>query len=219
LKPVNIEITPIISFSFEENSYIVRYPSRKECLVVDPGLEAEKIVDYLEKEGIEPASILVTHGHCDHIAGNIALKRCWPACPIVVGKNEAPKLTDPILNLSAMFGLPTVTPPGDILVEDGDIYEAAGFRLEILEIPGHSAGHIVFKIEDCDPPVVFVGDVIFSGSVGRFDFPDGDFKQLVRGIREKLFTLPEETVLFPGHGPSTTVGTEKRSNPVVGGKG
>jgi glyoxylase-like metal-dependent hydrolase (beta-lactamase superfamily II) len=185
-------------------------------LVVDPGLEPEKIIGYLDKLGIEPAAILVTHGHSDHIGGNEALKERWPACPIVIGKAESRKLTDPDLNLSSMFGIPIISPPADVTVVEGDIYEAAGFCLKILEIPGHSAGHVAYQIKDCDPPILLVGDVIFAGSVGRTDFPDGDFKQLAQGIREKLFSLPDDTILYSGHGPSTTVGKEKRSNPFVG---
>jgi hydroxyacylglutathione hydrolase len=217
LKANTIDITPIISVPFEENSFIFRLPSHKECLVVDPGLEPDKIIECLDKLGIVPAAILITHGHSDHIAGNEALKVRWPKCPIVIGKTESPKLTDPRLNLSAAFGLPMKSPPADVTVVDGEIYEAAGLRVKILEIPGHSAGHVVFQIEACQPSIIFVGDVIFAGSVGRSDFPDGDFKQLAQGIRKKLFILPDDTILYPGHGPSTTVGQEKRTNPFVGG--
>jgi hydroxyacylglutathione hydrolase len=218
MKSTDIEITAIVSFPFEENSFIVRLPHRKDCLVVDPGLEPEKIIAFLDDSGIDPAAFLNTHGHSDHIAGNGALKQRWPTCPIVIGKIEAPKLTDPRLNLSAAFGLPLTSPPADVTVSDGDIYEAAGFRLKILHLPGHTTGHLGFQIEDCLPPVVFVGDVIFAGSVGRTDFPDGDFKQLARGIREKLFILPDDAALYSGHGSSTTVGREKRTNPFVGSR-
>jgi hydroxyacylglutathione hydrolase len=213
---MNIDITAIVSFPFEENSFIVRLADRKDCLIVDPGLEPVNIIGHMDKIGIEPAAILITHGHSDHIAGNGALKERWPACPIVIGKAESPKLTDPDLNLSAMFGLPLVSPAADVTVSDGDVYEAAGIRVKVRDIPGHSAGHVVYQIEAIQPVIVFVGDVIFAGSVGRTDFPDGDFKQLATGIREKLFTLPDDTVLYSGHGPSTTVGREKRSNPFVG---
>jgi glyoxylase-like metal-dependent hydrolase (beta-lactamase superfamily II) len=100
-------------------------------------------------------------------------------------------------------------------LEDGEIYTAAGIRMQVRVIAGHSSGHVVYLIEDCDPMTVFVGDVIFSGSIGRTDFPDGDFNQLAEGIRKILYTLPDSTILLPGHGPSTTVGEEKRSNPFV----
>jgi hydroxyacylglutathione hydrolase len=219
LKPNNIDITSIVSFPFEENSFVIRLPTLKECLVVDPGLEPEKIIGCLDKLGIIPAAILITHGHSDHIAGNEALKERWPACPIVIGKAESHKLTNSLMNLSAMFGLPITSPPADVTVVEGDIYEAAGFRLKVLDIPGHSTGHVVYKIEDYEPPILFVGDVIFAGSVGRTDFPDGDFQQLAQGIREKLFSLPDDTILYSGHGPSTTIGQEKRTNPFVGERG
>jgi glyoxylase-like metal-dependent hydrolase (beta-lactamase superfamily II) len=178
-------------------------------------MEPDEIIGCLDKIGIEPAAILLTHGHCDHIAGNEALKARWPKCKIVIGKAESPKLSDPRLNLSAMFGQAMVSPPADITVSEGDLLELAGFRVKVLDIPGHSVGHVVFQIEGCEPPIVFVGDVIFAGSIGRTDFPDGDFDQLASGIREKLYTLPNETILYSGHGPSTTVGREKRSNPFV----
>jgi glyoxylase-like metal-dependent hydrolase (beta-lactamase superfamily II) len=216
LKPLTIDITTVVSSPFEENSYIFRISSENACLIVDPGLEPEKIIVKMDKMEVAPVAILVTHGHSDHIAGNGALKQRWPHCPIVVGRAEAPKLTDPDLNLSSAFGVPMASPAADVLVDDGDIYEAGGIRLKVLSIPGHSLGHVVYQIEGCDPAIVFVGDVIFRGSVGRTDFPDGDFQQLYQGIRDKLFTLSDETLLYPGHGSETTVGHEKKTNPFVG---
>jgi glyoxylase-like metal-dependent hydrolase (beta-lactamase superfamily II) len=109
-----------------------------------------------------------------------------------------------------------VSPPADELLRDGDTVTAAGLDFEVLAIPGHSAGHVVYLWRGGDPMLAFVGDVIFAGSIGRSDFPDGDFDLLTSGIRSKLFTLPDATVLLPGHGPSTTVGREKRTNPFVG---
>ena len=109
-----------------------------------------------------------------------------------------------------------VSPPADETVEEGQVYSAAGFDMKVRVISGHSSGHVVYLWEDHDPPIVFVGDVIFAGSIGRTDFPDGDFQQLETGIHQNLFSLPEQTVLLPGHGPPTTVGEEKRTNPFVG---
>lgn len=216
MKDSDFEIAQIVSVPFEENTFVAQLKDRKDCLVVDPGLEPEQIIRYLEEKGLVPAAILITHGHGDHIGGNAALKQRWPDCRIVIGHAEAPKLTDPDLNLSSAFGLGVVSPPADVLVRDGETFSAAGFELEVREIPGHSAGHVVYVWRGTEPAVVFVGDVIFSGSVGRTDFPDGDFKQLASGIRLKLFTLSEDTTLLSGHGPSTTVGREKRGNPFVG---
>jgi len=211
-----IQLATILSIPFEENAYVARIEGRHDCLVVDPGLEPEKIIAHLEAEELDPAAILNTHGHGDHIGGNAALKKRWPDCPVVIGADEAAKLTDARLNLSAVFGAPVVSPPADVTVEDGDRYSAAGFDLTVRVVPGHSRGHVVYIWQEHQPPMVFVGDVIFAGSIGRTDFPDGNFRELEAAIHAKLFTLPEQTILLPGHGPPTTVGEEKRTNPFVG---
>jgi hydroxyacylglutathione hydrolase len=219
VKQPDLQLTVVLSHPFEQNAYIAQLRNRTDCVVVDPGLEPEKIVRHLEQRGLTPAAILNTHGHGDHIGGNAVLKKKWPACPLVIGTNDAPKLGDPWLNLSDGFGTPLVSPPADVTVEDGDVYTAAGFDWQVRSIPGHSSGHVVYLWEGQEPPIVLVGDVIFAGSIGRTDFPDGNHRQLVLGIRSKLFTLPDDTILLPGHGSSTTVGEEKRHNPYAGVRG
>lgn len=211
-----LELATIVSSDFAENSYVAHLAGRTDCLVIDPGLEPEKIIAYLDGRDWTPAAILNTHGHIDHIAGNREMKRRWPNCPLVIGEGDARKLVDARANLSALFGFALTSPPADITLRDGDTYSAAGLDFDVLAIPGHSAGHVVYVWKGSDPYVAFVGDVIFAGSVGRTDFPDGDFPTLARGIRTKLFTLPHQTILYTGHGPPTTVGTERRDNPFVG---
>ena len=121
--------------------------------------------------------------------------------------------------MSAGFGFDLISPDADVLVHDGDVYEAAGFKLHVYDTPGHSPGHVVFVWRDHTPMQVFGGDVLFAGSIGRTDLPGQSSEQLLAAIHAKLFTLPDDTVVFPGHGPPTTIGKEKRTNPFVGRPG
>jgi glyoxylase-like metal-dependent hydrolase (beta-lactamase superfamily II) len=211
-----LQYTTIVSNPFQENTFVVSLESFEECLVVDPGLEPDKIFAVLAEQNLTPAAILITHGHSDHIGGNHAIKARWPECPLVVGHRDAAKLTDPLLNLSAQYGLAITSPPADQTVAEGDLIHFAGLELEVLEIPGHSPGHVVYVWRKGSPMVVLGGDVLFAGSIGRTDFEDGDFQQLADAIHTKLFTLPDDTLVLTGHGPATTIGEEKRANPFVG---
>ena len=209
-------ILTVLSVPFEENSYIAYFEGRQDCLVFDPGLEPEKIVAAMEELDLTPAAIICTHGHADHIAGNAALKQRWPDAPLVIGSGDANKLTDPVQNLSAGFGVSLVSPEADQTVDEGDVLELAGFRLQVLETPGHSTGHVVFVLLDQAPTQVIGGDVLFAGSVGRTDFPGCSFEVLRKSIFDKLYPLPDDTIVWTGHGPSTTIGREKQTNPFVG---
>ncbi len=211
-----IQIHTLVSMPFEENTYVVWREGNRRALVVDPGLEPDLTARFLDRNDLDVAAILNTHGHADHIGGNAALKQAFPKAPIITGASEADMLTDPNLNLSAPFGMPIVSPPADQLVHEGDVLDIADIRLEVLEIPGHSPGHVVFVCRG-EPCRVFGGDVLFRGSVGRTDFPGGSADLLFQGIRSKLFLLPGNTVVYPGHGPVTTIDQEKHTNPFVGG--
>jgi hydroxyacylglutathione hydrolase len=220
-----LAVVRIESLPFAQNTYVMRRPpgvpaggavdGAAACLVVDPGFEPEAIVGWIDRERLEPAAILLTHGHSDHIAGNAALRRRWPGLPIMIGRHDAAKLGDAAANLSAPFGLPLVSPPADRLLTDGERLEVGGFVLDVREIPGHSSGHVVFVLAEASPPVVLGGDVLFREGVGRSDFPDGDAAALAAGIRRRLYTLPDETLVLPGHGDPTTIGHERRHNPFV----
>jgi glyoxylase-like metal-dependent hydrolase (beta-lactamase superfamily II) len=211
-----VRIVPVESQPFAENSYVVWADGQPEALVIDPGFEPDAIADVLEANRLTLAAIVCTHGHVDHIAGNAELKRRYPDAPLLIGRGDAAMLTDPALNLSGNWGFSIVSPPADRMLDDGERITVAGIHMEVREIPGHSPGHVVFVLHGEDPPVVLGGDVLFAGSVGRTDFPGGSFAVLKAGIHAKLFTLPDGTKVFPGHGPPTTVGEEKRSNPFVG---
>jgi glyoxylase-like metal-dependent hydrolase (beta-lactamase superfamily II) len=211
-----LRIGRVESLPFGENTYIVHLGGRNDCIVVDPGFEPEPIIDYLTQHGLTPAAIVCTHGHLDHIAGNASLKQRWPDCPLMIGAADKGKLADPVLNMSASLGFSVTSPPADRTLREGERFEAAGIELDVYETPGHSIGHIVLVCKQVVPWQVFGGDVLFNGSVGRTDIPDGSFEMLRAAILKKLFTLPDDTVVWPGHGPETTVGHEKRTNPFVG---
>ncbi len=214
--PPQVEIATIVSAPFDENTYVARIVGRQDCVIVDPGMTPDEVIDYVEEHKLTPAALLITHAHGDHIAGNAALKQRWPECPIVIGRSEAEKLTDPVKNLSAPFGLPVISPQADVLLDDGDTYRIAGFEFDVHLIPGHSSGHIVFIWRGHQPVIVFGGDILFAGSIGRTDFPGGSFAQLAAGIDAHLFTLDDDAVVLSGHGEPTTIGQEKQHNPFVG---
>ena len=212
-----------LSQPFAQNAYVVRRrdePSR--TLVVDAGFEADALAERLRSEGREVTAVVATHGHIDHIAGNAAFRRVFPDAELVCARGDAAMLTDPALNLSALFGQPVVSPPADRLIDEGDTFESAGVSLRVRHVPGHSPGHVVLvwrpAEESGHAPMVFGGDCLFRGGIGRYDFPGGDGPLLVRGIREKLYCLPDATVVLPGHGPPTTVGAERRDNPFTTGR-
>jgi glyoxylase-like metal-dependent hydrolase (beta-lactamase superfamily II) len=211
-----LQIHTIVSAPFDENTYIIWQPPRREALVIDPGLQPELILDFLQQQNLTAVAILNTHGHADHIAGNAEMKAAFPDAPLLIGANDDVMLGDAELNLSAPFGMPVTSPPADRVLREGDIVEAAGLRLEVLDIPGHSPGHVVFIVRG-QPIVVFGGDVLFRGSIGRTDFPGGNMRQLADGIRSKLYRLAPETVVYPGHGPATKIGFEMETNPFVSG--
>lgn len=206
----------VVSEPFSENSYLVGLPGRQECVVIDPGFDVEAITNILREHDRVPEAILLTHGHADHIAGNEGMRALWPDLPIWVGRGDSGMLTDAVANLSAPFGMPVISPPADHLLDHLQNIRVAGLEFEVRDAPGHSPGHIVYVYRGSTPWVVFGGDVLFAGSVGRTDFPGGSFEILKTSIEEQLFTLPDDTYVFSGHGRPTTVGREKQTNPFVG---
>ncbi len=193
------------------NCYILGCEKTRKAIVIDAGGDVDKILNVLEKNNLELKYILCTHSHFDHIAGNKELKDATKA-EIIIHSAEADSITN-ISNSAMLFGLNIQnSPPADILIEDGDIIQVGDeITLETLYTPGHSAGSCSFLLQGM--PVVFVGDTLFAGSIGRTDLPGGDYNTLISSVRNKLFVLPDETKAFPGHGPETTIGYEKKYNP------
>jgi len=192
------------------NCYIVVWRETDEAVIVDPGDEADRILREAATLELKIVSIVNTHCHGDHIGGNQGAREATGA-PLMVGRAEAPLLTDPWLNMSAQFGFPITSPPADRLLDEGDEVEVGEGRLKVSDAPGHSPGSIILVGSE----FAIVGDVVFAGSIGRTDFPNCSLELLLESIRDKIYPLGDDCLLLPGHGPETTVGVERRENPFL----
>jgi glyoxylase-like metal-dependent hydrolase (beta-lactamase superfamily II) len=211
-----MKIDRLILGEFETNSYVVRESeSAVDCLIIDTGLDASDLIEFLQQHRLNPVAVILTHGHVDHIVGLGALRGHFAHIKVYIHRLDAPMLADPRANLSVLTGMTFRSEPPDVLLEDGDTVEEAGIKLKVLHTPGHTPGGICLYAESED--LVFVGDTLFADSVGRTDFPGGDMDQLLQSIRTKLFPLPDKTAAYPGHGMRTTIGREKRANPFLQG--
>ena len=208
------EVYRIVSRPFYENTYVLAQAGSSDCLIVDPGFEPEAVIEVVDDHDFDPIAIVLTHGHSDHIAGVSTMKQRWPSVPVLIGHGDAAKLTDPVANLSAGYGIDVKSPNADILLREDEDLRVGEFCATVAEIPGHSVGHIVFWFAT-DPILVLAGDVLFREGVGRTDFSDGDFSSLATGILNKLYKLPDSAIVLPGHGEPTTIGHEKKHNPFV----
>ncbi len=198
--------------AYETNCYILRgIESSRDCLVIDPGLDADRLIDLLEEERLSPVAVVLTHGHIDHIAGVAALRNIFPDMKVCIHELDAGMLCEPHANLSTMSGMAFSTEPPDVCLQDKDVIEQAGVKLLVLHTPGHTPGGICLYCQA--DSIAFVGDTLFAGSVGRTDFPGGSTYQLLNSVKARLFTLPGETKVYPGHGPPTTIAHEKNHNP------
>jgi glyoxylase-like metal-dependent hydrolase (beta-lactamase superfamily II) len=199
----------------ETNCFILSVPSGPDpqgCYLIDCGMDPEPLLDQVAEHAFEPRGLLLTHCHYDHIGGIERLMERFGPMPIWVHPIEADWNRDPMLNLSGMTPLPCVAPAPDKRFEDGDRLDLLGTHWDVLHLPGHSPGSVA--LHDSTHGILLAGDTLFSGSVGRVDFPTSDPSAMKRSL-ERLMTLPDETVVHPGHGPATTIGRERVSNPYV----
>lgn len=193
------------------NGYLVMNRETKELVLVDPAAEADRIRRKVSEMGGVPAAVLLTHGHYDHIGAVSQICEAFHI-PCYALETERELLSSTSLNLSQMFGRPMTLLPDEWL-RDGQELTMAGRTMRVLATPGHTSGSASYYFPQED--ILFSGDTLFCGSVGRSDFPTGSASTLVRSIREKLLTLPEETAVYPGHEAQTTIGEEKRYNPFL----
>ena len=199
---------------FSENTFVLYDDDTREAAIIDPGCyepeEQEELQDFIEAQALKPTLLLNTHCHIDHVLGNWFVKKTWNL-PLQIHQIEAQVLRS-VPTYAPMYGFSRYQPAEpDQWLEEGQTLKLGESELKVLFVPGHAPGHVVFW----QPEQKFCinGDCLFAGSIGRTDLPGGDHETLMRSIRQELFSLPEETVVYCGHGPSTTIGQEKKYNP------
>lgn len=207
-----MRITRLALGVFQSNCYVVSSDDGGAAVVIDPGSEPERIEEAVERAGGELKAILLTHAHLDHIGAVGPLRRLFEV-PVYLHPEDRP-LYDAAPDQAAAFGLATPsTPAPDRALSHGDRLRFGDLAFTVRHAPGHSPGHVVFVSDDA----AFVGDCVFAGSIGRTDLPGGDTRTLLESIRDQILALPPRTVLYPGHGPETTVEREAGSNPFLTG--
>jgi len=212
--PLNIET--FVEPMFQENGLLLWPQGQADCWFVDPGFppQPEALAAAVHQHGLKPQAILLPHCHADHLAGVRLLQQKLPGTPLWAPRDEEHMLGDANANLSAPFGFSVTAPPADRLLSPNEQLDLGGLSWTVLDVGGHSPGGLAYYCPAAG--VVIVGDALFAGSIGRHDFPGSSQRRLLRNIRENLLTLPPETVVYSGHGPTTTVAREKRYNPFVG---
>jgi glyoxylase-like metal-dependent hydrolase (beta-lactamase superfamily II) len=194
---------------FFENCFLVGDEKTKEGWIIDPGAEGSRIRAEIERLGLKPSKILLTHAHGDHIGAVEELRKFYNI-PVLIHEKDHPLLVDPEENLSAAFGMPISAGKADGFLSERDKLALGGLQFEVIETPGHTPGGITLYGEK----TAFTGDALFAGSIGRYDFPHSDGKLLFKSL-QKLLKLPDETVVYSGHGPATTIGRERETNPFL----
>lgn len=198
--------------NLQTNCYLVADQATGLAVVIDPGGSADRIASRLKEQGLKLEAILNTHGHFDHVLDAWTLKDLAGG-KIYIHEKDKFLLNDNKTGLRAMFAPSLSSIKGDVdcWYRQGDVLEFGPITMEVIETPGHTPGHISLYLPDRN--LIFVGDTLFAGSIGRTDFPGGDYDQLIRSVKTKLFPLKGETRVYPGHGPDTTIEQEQRTNP------
>ncbi|MFP4355241.1 MAG: MBL fold metallo-hydrolase [Phycisphaerae bacterium] len=195
----------------ETNCYVVC--SDQDCWVVDPGLWPDPVLRFVADSARTCTQIVLTHGHGDHIGGVEQVRESFPDASILCPAGDAGMLTDPAANLSRSLGFDLISPPADVLIEPGQGLSCGLSQWQVLDTSGHTPGGVSFYCESAE--TVITGDALFAGSIGRTDLPGAETARLLENIKRNLLSLPEQTVVLPGHGPATTIGRQKRDNPFL----
>lgn len=200
----------VIVGPLETNCYLLYCPETLECAVVDPGAEAPKIFRLVASNALHPVTLLNTHGHIDHIGANRDIKEKFDI-PLCIHRDDEPMLKNVLQSELSFFLGAHVSPAPDQYLEDGETIKIGKSSLRVIHTPGHSPGSVSFLGDG----FLLSGDTLFFGGVGRTDLPGGSWPELVNSIKTKILTMPDEMPVLPGHGPFTSVGQEKRSNPFI----
>lgn len=195
---------------YAANCYIVYCEDTKEGIVIDPGDEGDRILKRVEELNLDVKYIILTHGHGDHIGGLKEVKEGTQA-PILIHEGDRELLNDGTKNLSSVMATGSVQLEADRFVKDGEELSFGNYSAKIIHTPGHTPGGISINIDGS----LFTGDTLFTGSIGRTDFPGGSYEQIINSIKEKLVPFSDDIIVYPGHGPSSTIGREKVSNPFI----
>ncbi|MGH7448933.1 MAG: MBL fold metallo-hydrolase [Longimicrobiales bacterium] len=207
-----LQIRPFVAPGFGENGYIVWRDGVATAVAIDPGNSVAPMLQLLADEGLRLAAVLLTHAHIDHVEG-VARLVSETAAPVHLHPADR-FLYDHVAQQAQQFGMRVEAPPEvSQPLDHGQSVTIGEVVYHVLHAPGHSPGHVVFHVEDA--ACAFVGDVIFQGSIGRSDLPGGDFAELIESIRAQVLNMPDDTTLYPGHGPPTTVGHERATNPFL----
>jgi len=204
MRVIRLQVGPLAT-----NAYVAWDGSGPECVVIDPGAEGERIVARCRAEGLTAKFIVNTHAHVDHIGANAELKRAFPDAVLCIGERDAPRLGDAAGSLAAMFGVEATGQAPDLLLHAGQRLSVGAVELTVLETPGHTPGAICLLRRDGGRGQLFSGDLVFRGSVGRTDLPGGSEAELWRSVRTAVLPLPDDTIIWPGHGEPTTLGEER----------
>lgn len=206
-----MDLSVIVTGVLEENCYVV-YDEQQNCVVIDPGDDSETIIDFIVENELTPQAILLTHGHFDHIGAVVALKEKFDL-PVYIHRDDAPMLSDPERKSIFDYGVNDEF-EADHYITDGQHLKFEGLEFKVLHTPGHSKGSCCFLEED----VLFTGDTLFKGNVGRCDLEGGSFSQLQLSLEKKIMPLDDGIRIYPGHGDFSTLGIEKNKNPYLKGE-
>lgn len=210
-----LRLSVFIDPFYQENGYVLRCGRAADCWIIDPGFPpaCEELIAHVRSESLKPAAILLTHAHVDHIAGIRPILLDWGPIPIWCPLDEAELLTSAVANLSAFVGTPVTAPPADRLIQPGETLSLGESQWSVLDVAGHSPGGLAYYC--ASERALISGDAVFANSIGRYDFPHSSRKRLIANIHRNILPLPDDVIVYSGHGPAASIGQIRMHNDVL----